>query len=273
MATKRRRLQELAGIGGVSDSALSTTLARLRANPISEPVSRLDVNRACSDSVANLLGFVDLPLASGGMFKWPLLRPDLLLQHTVRSSPAFARAFTEALRTCPSTSENPWSLMVFFDELTPGNVLRPDNRRKIMSVYFSFKELGPHVLCKTEAWLTVTVVRTTMISEVVGGWSHMLRVLLRHMLLGPQSWSSGGVVLQLPNPVLFFAVLKNIIGDEAALKQAYDNKGASGLRPCPLCKNVVMKGSDLVPHDRSGYLVEITCPSLDRFDVATDEDA
>ncbi len=154
------------------------------------------------------------------------MQPQLLLQKYVHQSSALAAAFKEALRDHPNTYNSPWSMVVYFDELTPGNVLRPDNRRKIMAVYMGFKELGAHIICKTEAWFTIAVVRMTQVREVVGGWSHMLRVLLRRVFLDQPSFSSAGVLLQFDQPHLFFATLTNIIADEAALKLALDSKGA-----------------------------------------------
>ena len=63
-----------------------------------------------------------------------------------------------------------------------------------------------------------------------------------------------------------------MIADEAAIKQVLDCKGASGIRCCPSCKNVVAKDSDLAERDATGYLVEVTCSDTSRFDHASDTD-
>ena len=97
----------------------------------------------------------------------------------------------------------------------------------------------------------------------------MLTVLFKKLFLGLDGMSSAGVVLQLDEPTLLFAKLGDILADEAALKLAFDAKGASGLRPCQLCKNVRMKGSDLANRDATHYFIKITCPDVTRFDLLT----
>ena len=89
-----------------------------------------------------------------------------------------------------------------FDELTPGNALRPDNKRKTMAVYVSFAELGPSLLCRSEFWMTVAVARTSMIRQVEGGWSRMLRDLVRSAFIGQDTFESG-VLVYLGDPILF----------------------------------------------------------------------
>ena len=79
-------------------------------------------------------------------------------------------------------------------------------------------------------------------------------------------------MLYIDRPCLFFSQLTNVIADEAALKLGIDCKGSSGLRPCPMCKHVLLRGSDVASRDATGYLVELTCPDIDRFDWSSDQD-
>ena len=270
-AAKRRRLQELLGLGGVSDQALSDILERLRAEPVEGNVSRHTCNRAARDSIEDVKETTQLPLVKGGQVKWTYLNPQKLLNKCIGRSPMLASGYEAALQDHPNSSESPWGLIVYFDELTPGNVLRLDNKRKTMAIYMSFAQLGHHRLCKTELWLTIAVARTSFIKTIAGGWSNMLRVLLRSAFLGADSFQNG-VVVHTRGPRFIFARLSNVIADEAALKLGLDCKGASGLRPCPMCKNVMLKGSEVANRDRTGYLVEITCSDMDRFDWASDRD-
>jgi hypothetical protein len=70
--------------------------------------------------------------------------------------------------------------------------------------------------------------------------------------------------------------LGNHLGDEAALKQMLGVKGASGIRCCPRCLNVVgLRASEQESYagtDASGYLVDISCSQLEAFDRARDAD-
>ena len=102
--------------------------------------------------------------------------------------------------------------------------------------------------------------------------SHVAWQLTNMFVGGVNCFSSVGVILHLGRPVILRAEISNILGDESALKQTFGIKGASGLRPCMLCKNICMRGSDLAQHDRTGYLQEIVCSDCTKFDLASDED-
>ena len=270
-AAKRRRLQEIIGIGGVSDSALCQIIGKLRSNAINEPVNRQACNKAALASIRGSQQKLGLPLIDGGTWDWHYLLPQAVLRKSLAESSVIAEAYRDALSRRANSSQSPWSMILYFDELTPGQVLRPDNKRKTMSVYTSFVELGPHLLSRTQFWSTIAVARTSMIRKVVGGWSRMLRDLLRAAFAGQETFESG-VLVYAGGPQLFFARLSNVIADEAALKLALDCKGASGLRPCPGCKNVMLRGCDIACRDSSGYLVEITCADMNKFDWASDVD-
>ena len=62
-----------------------------------------------------------------------------------------------------------------------------------------------------------------------------------------------------------------IIADEAALKQVFEPKGASGLRMCFLCKNAIQERSQLAEHDRTGFLVGHAEHDLAKYSLRTDE--
>ena len=73
--------------------------------------------------------------------------------------------FHQALLRHPCSAEAPWSLVVVFDEFTPGNVLKPHNERKTMVVNFTFLELQPAV--SDNLWFTMAVARATVILATV----------------------------------------------------------------------------------------------------------
>ena len=270
-AANRRRLQEPVGITGLSDSGLASIIQNLQRDAIEVPVSRHDCHKAALKSVHGLHRTLSLPLVNGGSWRWHFLSPQSVLKHILEGSPAVADAYRQVLALRPNTQQAPWKMIWYFDEITPGNALRPDNRRKTMAVYISFAELGPSLLCKSEFWMTIAVARTNMIRQIEGGWSRMLRDLLRATFIGQETFTSG-ILVYLGEPILFFVALSNIIADEAALKLAFDCKGASGLRCCPGCKNVMLRGCGVAPLDGSGYLVEYTCSDADKLDWAVDDD-
>ena len=204
---------------------------------------------------------------SNGVFSWTRTNAAALLQTFTANSADLKSLFMEKLRATPCTMATPWRCILYCDEITPGNVLRPDNRRKMQAFYFSFLELGPEALCHAEVWFPLAVVRSVAVKTIPGKLSAVTRMLLRSMFVGTQGLSSAGVMLDVgDSPFLFFAKLSNIVGDEAALKAVWSSKGAAGLLPCMFCKNVTTR--QLSEHDASGYLHGLEC-SEDSLDLAT----
>ena len=111
-----------------------------------------------------------------------------------------------------------------------------------MVLSFSFLELGQSALSTASAWITPMVIRTTMLHQIVGGWSHVLRRFLHRQLLGPMGLASVGVPLTLDGrPVMLFGRLSNLLSDGDGLRQALDWKGSSSLKPCFKHHNVFKK--------------------------------
>ena len=170
-----------------------------------------------------------------------------------------------------SSPARPWSFVFAHDEITPGNILRPDNKRKFTSFYFSFAEFGNFAIRHEVVWFHLAVLRSSIAHKVVGGLSCAVRLLLK-ALLGEEHGFQRGVLLPLDDgPTLLFAKLQTHLGDEAALAQGLSLKGASGIRPCIKCANVLKKASELAGH-RPNELVEITCTDVARFMACDDRD-
>lgn len=115
-----------------------------------------------------------------------------------------------------------------------------------MVLSVSFLELGQSALSRNDAWLTIAVVRTTVIDAVVGGWSCMIRLLLEDLLFGPLGLATAGLPSVLDGmTVSLFAKLTNVMGDGDGLRQAYSWRGATSLKPCLKHFNVLKKASNL----------------------------
>ena len=68
-----------------------------------------------------------------------------------------------------------------------------------------------------------------------------------------------------------FGRVSILLGDEAALKETLDCKGAAGTFFCALYINICDHKSQLHSHDTRGYLQPSTCLNLDLFRPNTDE--
>ena len=80
-----------------------------------------------------------------GEYQWELLEPNKLLAHVLESCPELAECYGRAANERPPTPEDPWDLLICFDEFVPGDKLKPHNSRKAMVLGFNFRQLGPEV--------------------------------------------------------------------------------------------------------------------------------
>ena len=261
---KRRKFAGIVSIGCVSANALNKILSEARSLSLEDTVSTRTLQRAAfSEYSGEMVLELKLPLKAGGDFTWSICDPCRLVQRLVELSPALKRLFGKS----PSSPTAPWALILSQDEITPGAVLRPDNRRKFSAFYFSFKQFGPSAVRSEEAWFPLCVLRSCVVEEVAGGLSCALRCLLSTLA----DKFAAGLVLGLESgPTMFFAEVQVHLGDEAALSRGLSVKGASGLKPCALCANVTKKGAGLAPL-RPDRLIEITCTEANKFVLHSDE--
>ena len=102
-----------------------------------------------------------------------------------------------------------------------------------MVLSFSFLELGQSALFHEWAWVTAVCIRSSQLGKVEGGWAGALRQFLHTLLLGPLGMATGGVPLEIGgSPVMLFAKVTNMRSDGDGLREAFDLKGGSGLKPC-----------------------------------------
>ena len=134
-----------------------------------------------------------------------------------------------------------------YDEFTPSNVLRPNNDRKTMALNFSFIELGQDRLWHDESWFTPVLVRCSIIAQVPGGWSSMLRAYIQLHFFSSTGIATAGLPLMLNGaPFLLFAKLSHVLADGEGLRSGVQWKGAAGLKCCIRHWNVLKLNTDLM---------------------------
>ena len=261
--SKRRRLSSLASIKGISSETLAKVVNLANKFGI-ETSTRKAIDKTYADCYSEVAHSIELPLNCGGKFLWEVSRLDRLVQLFCRDSQKFNHVMKLA-----AGRANPLHLILYVDEVTPGNLLRPDHKRKFHAIYVSFVEIGQSVLCKEEIWLPLALLRSTIASQVRGGMSNCMRLLLRSIFLQPCRAFAVGFPVDLEGPTLIRVTFGHFIADEAAIKSTWSFKGASGLRPCLRCKNIVSARSNLAHGD--DYLLDITASDPSKFDPTDDQ--
>ena len=204
---------------------------------------------------------LQLQQVDGSIFPWVTSTPHQVLQFFLDHSPSFA----SLIRLIPQGRAA--RVIGYNDEITPGDVLHPDPRRKCTCFYISTLDWADH-LHNEQAWLPVAVLRSEILKTTQGGLSGAIRTLF-------ESWLAcfRGSSLKVCGETIWFPIsLDALIFDEAAMHQTWSVKGSSGRRPCLLCKDCVSKpvGNRI---DGSSWFKSIKETNILSFTALTDQDA
>ena len=261
----------------MSQRALAAVTKELRDAPLEGSADRRTIRKARDSFAAQMTPYgtlhqkVTLEKTSGGAIDVEFLAPLAWLHTACASAAPCSNLVAQSLRNHPSTHQRPWGMIVYSDEVSPGNQLLSDNARKVQVVYFSFREFGAAALADEEAWWVACVVRSTIVNSLLGGMSALIGAFLK-LSFDPAGHNArtAGVALRLHGGELarVWYTFAFTVADESALKQTWRCKGASGTKPCLLCMNVVQHKprndmDPLVEHDGTGALVSACAPSLE----------
>ena len=102
----------------------------------------------------------------------------VLLCTMYRECPSFTALLQRRHAQKPSTSESPWSLQLYTDEVVPGNVLgRAD--RKFWTIYATIMEFDNHAQRENhgfheQLWFTLCTIRSSIIMQADGGIAQVM---------------------------------------------------------------------------------------------------
>ena len=187
--------------------------------------------------------------------------PVCWLWHLCATCTLFSRFFNDRHARDASSVGRPWRIVLYADEITPGNVLRPGNPRKIWGIYWSIVEFGATCLSGELGWHTLCCIRSQRVKDL------SLTCIVRHLLKTFEPFEIGVVLTSVTRLVV--ARVAIALADEAALKNMFEFKGASGILPCPFCSNVVLRSSEL--HEFDGTLKPHSVTSLEGCVQHTDD--
>ena len=240
-------MSELSGLGYVTDAALEAILRKLGEQgclSTHQGLSRRSIARSVKSEVVKdtlPIQTIDLPLVNDTAYQWSYVHPAAFLNLLASCSPSFANTLTQLLAPNRSTFYHPWHIIFYADEATPGNLLRIDNTRKRILMYWSFEELGQELLSRESNWFLAGCIKSTVCSQVPGGLSCIFNKLMQISFSDTFNFELTGATIHTSTAGVLtcFAELGTVISDEAALKQLWSAKGAMAITPCMLCNNVV----------------------------------
>ena len=280
-AVKLQRLDDFRRrVPYVSASALEAIL-REAQHDIPEIVDR-DSMREARDIKVNekleygtLLHKLTCERTDGSTADLTIISPFAMLYMATLRCEGFAQMLKRALHANPPSYEHPWRLIIYSDEVVPGNAIAAHNMRKLWVLYWSFMEFGPALLSDEDAWFCIGAERTDRVKQLEGGMAQVFSMVLVFMFSsGGHSFKDSGVQLEFADGtrVRLFAVLEMILQDCGAHKQVFCVKGESGLKQCLGCRNFYAKDHGIVDEEADESL--LTCSSVNpaELDFATDDE-
>lgn len=270
-ASRASKVRRLVANARVPHSVLSDIVSQLRDCPelLEEELSRFSIGRAV-EALWSAAGCTQkVKLTTGGTFDWDCLSLPKVLQHLSKNCAAFRAALRETWEAHPCTADTPWHLVAYGDEVVPGNVLRLDNRRKFFGLYITIREFGGALIKHETLWIALAMIRSSIAKQWPGGLSGWMSAIFHKWFLDDKV-RSDGILLDLDilgsRFVRVFLKLGNMVADGDAYRAIWSAKGASGKVPCLMCKNVISDRTS------SRYLVHLSCPFAERFDLMSNEE-
>ena len=128
--------------------------------------------------------------------------------------------------------------MLYSDEVTPGNPLATNNKRKFHAIYWSFLEFGTNALSREESWFCITTTLSIHINAIHAGLSQAFSAVIK-MLFDQGGFDLGfaGMLLPFePTAVRLWVKLRIVIQDGGAHKSMWHCRGDGASKLCLLRK-------------------------------------
>ena len=118
-------------------------------------------------------------------------------------------------------------MLLYSDEVVPGNPLASRINRKVYAIYGSFAQHKTKLQCE-DAWFILAILPSTIVAELEASIGQVFANLIEAIFFGPACDPRNG--LYMPHPVtsmdvmLYFA-LGGFVQDGLAMKQTFNIKG------------------------------------------------
>ena len=168
-----------------------------------------------------------MQLPTKALPQWEYLHPMAYICFLCTISPEMFEIMS-TLVTC--------RILIYVDEVNPGNPLHPDPLRKLQAIYWAICEWPQWLLQRKDAWPCFGVLRSCVCDDLPGGLSQLMKLVLRTFFASTgHNFQRGCVVQHGSGQHLFTATFAGFMTDEAALKEVFDIKGQAGKFPCFTC--------------------------------------
>ena len=162
-----------------SKSALEAILQNIKKEGLPELTTSKNMRQGCKAVLEQMNGYGPL-LLEHNLHAWDgsICQVKLVnLLSYIHGAYKAGGGFHALLKKTMARHNGPLSLLVYADEITPGNVLANVPARKIWCIYISIKEFGLH-LQKEAGWMSAGLIRSDIVASLDGHLSQVLSALL-----------------------------------------------------------------------------------------------
>ena len=168
---------------------------------------------------------------TGAMVDLPIACPLASRTYALEESDGLRSLFKHRLTLKPSSPEDPWTIVLYCDEVTPSNPLATLNKRRLHAFYWSFIELGTEALSHEESWFILMTEFSTEINGLQGGMSACFAAAVKTFFKDGMDMKRGGLTLSLDSQdTKLFATLGAVLLDGGAHTYVWGARGDSASR-------------------------------------------
>ena len=169
----------------VSASALSAILKAVKEDGVPDVIDRASMRQARDDvsktmtPYGPILQTIEVVSTSDVPKQLYIANPFAMLHIALASCAQFRKFFHDRLLETPPSPDAPWHLVLYSDEVTPGNPLSAANKRKFQAIYWSFHEFGPSALAHEESWFCIMTEYSTKVNDLHAGMSQVFGAIIK----------------------------------------------------------------------------------------------
>ena len=176
-----------------------------------------------------------------GVAPWEYCHPAAYLRYISTLNDAFGKV----MRACIDAARGePLTMILYMDELCPGNPYRPEKARKLQGVYWCIQEWPDWILARSAMWPVLGVLRSATVDKMPGGIGAFYAKLLSMCFVDGHHTMEQGVQL-VCNEHAISVTFKygGLLADEDCLKKVHGYNGAQGIKACMNCSNLMKVAS------------------------------
>ena len=144
-----------------------------------------------------LIDTIPMDMTDGSVANLTIVNPFAQLWLAANRCEGFSVMLQDRMRARAATHADPWRLVIYSDEVVPGNQLSVHNLRKLWAIYWSLLEFGVPTLSNEDAWFCTAAERSDHVKQVNGGMAQVFGALLKYFFAGTagHTFQTSGILL------------------------------------------------------------------------------